>query len=260
MTVHRHPGRDLYADLGVSPAARAEDVRRAYRRLARELHPDLNPDPAALERFRTVASAYAVVSDPVSRADYDATRAATDPAPDPPPHPAGVDYVPAGPAVAYTDYVPTAPDSWGPPPPQPASWAGQPTATASHGVWPAGWPAGRIDPHRGLGPVLIAAWRIAPLPRSRRGKALVVAGVAFVYWIAGPAVLALLPAGPRPWAALVLLLVVWLVAACWILRALTWIWFTLTDSTRRATARLRRSAGANRPGRSGSEYRHGRGY
>ncbi|MBW0106079.1 J domain-containing protein [Pseudonocardia sp. KRD291] len=255
MTVHRHPGRDLYAELGLQPDSSAEDVRRAYRRLARELHPDLNSDPAALARFRDVAAAYAVLSDPVRLADYDATRADAqaadvDPAAaaDQPPPPGGVDYVPAGPAVAYTDYVPTAAESWTPPTPPPP----QP------GSWPPGWPVGRIDPHRGLGPVLLAAWRIAPLPRSRSGKACVVAGVAFVYWVAGPAALALLPAGPRPWVALVLLLIVWVAAACWVLRALTWAWFALTDATHRATARLRRTTGGNRRGPSTSGPPHGR--
>lgn len=252
MTVHRHCGRDLYADLGLTAASSAEDVRRAYRRLARELHPDLNPDPGALRRFRDVAAAYAILSDPVRRADYDAARAATGPEPatGPPPHSGGADYVPAGPAVAYTDYVPTAPQSWTPPPPQPAPGPGH--AATTPGTWPSGWPVGRIDPHRGLGPVLLAAWRIAPLPRSRSGKAAAVAGVAFVYWVAGPAALAMLPAGPRPWVALALLLIVWVMAACWVLRALTWAWFALTDATHRATARLRRTTGGNRPGPSTS--------
>jgi molecular chaperone DnaJ len=62
---------DHYAVLGVSRDADADDLKRAYRNLARELHPDTNPDPAAEERFKEVALAYEVLSDPERRQRYD---------------------------------------------------------------------------------------------------------------------------------------------------------------------------------------------
>ncbi|MGQ0848593.1 MAG: DnaJ C-terminal domain-containing protein [Actinomycetota bacterium] len=64
--------RDYYADLGLSRDASTEDVKRAFRRLAREHHPDANPsDPQAEARFRRVAEAYEVLSDPARRRSYD---------------------------------------------------------------------------------------------------------------------------------------------------------------------------------------------
>lgn len=59
--------RNYYALLGVSQQATAEEIKRAYRRLARELHPDVNPDPSAEERFKAVSVAYEVLSDPEKR-------------------------------------------------------------------------------------------------------------------------------------------------------------------------------------------------
>jgi molecular chaperone DnaJ len=59
--------RDYYGSLGVASDAGADEIKRAYRRLARELHPDVNPDPAAQERFAEVSAAYEVLSDPEKR-------------------------------------------------------------------------------------------------------------------------------------------------------------------------------------------------
>jgi molecular chaperone DnaJ len=64
--------RDLYEILGVERNASPEDIRRAFRRLARRHHPDVNPDdPEAEARFKELAGAYEVLSDPDRRAYYD---------------------------------------------------------------------------------------------------------------------------------------------------------------------------------------------
>ena len=59
--------RNYYALLNVSSDATAEEIKRAYRKLARELHPDVNPDPQAQNRFKEVTTAYEVLSDPEKR-------------------------------------------------------------------------------------------------------------------------------------------------------------------------------------------------
>ncbi|TNC50612.1 DnaJ domain-containing protein, partial [Mumia zhuanghuii] len=63
--------QDYYGTLGVSRDATAEEIKKAYRKLARSLHPDVNPDPEAQERFKSVTVAYEVLSDPEKRAFYD---------------------------------------------------------------------------------------------------------------------------------------------------------------------------------------------
>ena len=62
---------DHYAVLGVAHDASAPEIRRAYRRLARQHHPDLNPQPAQPGRFVALARAYEILNDPVRRANYD---------------------------------------------------------------------------------------------------------------------------------------------------------------------------------------------
>ena len=62
---------DYYAVLGVPRDASAPDIRRAYRRVARRHHPDLNQDPDGPERFAAAARAYEVLNDPTARARYD---------------------------------------------------------------------------------------------------------------------------------------------------------------------------------------------
>ena len=63
--------QDLYDILGVSRDADADAIKKAYRRLARQHHPDVNPDPASQERFGEVSRAYEVLSAPQKRAAYD---------------------------------------------------------------------------------------------------------------------------------------------------------------------------------------------
>jgi molecular chaperone DnaJ len=63
--------RDYYEVLGVARDATDGDIKRAFRALARELHPDVSDAPGADQRFREVAEAYEVLSDPGRRATYD---------------------------------------------------------------------------------------------------------------------------------------------------------------------------------------------
>ncbi len=63
--------RDLYEILGVTRDATSEDIRKAYRRLAREHHPDVNGAPEAEQRFKEISGAYEILSDPSKRQQYD---------------------------------------------------------------------------------------------------------------------------------------------------------------------------------------------
>lgn len=63
--------RDYYASLGVEPTATAEEIRKAYRRLARQHHPDVSKEEGSEERFKEVSEAYQTLSDPEKREAYD---------------------------------------------------------------------------------------------------------------------------------------------------------------------------------------------
>ena len=64
--------KDLYEILGVSRSATADELKSAYRKLARQFHPDVNPNnPEAEEKFKEISTAYGVLSDTEKRAQYD---------------------------------------------------------------------------------------------------------------------------------------------------------------------------------------------
>ena len=66
---------DFYAVLGVSPTATADEIKKAYRRLAKQSHPDTNPgDTKAAERFKSLSEAYTVLGDATKRREYDEMR------------------------------------------------------------------------------------------------------------------------------------------------------------------------------------------
>lgn len=67
--------KDFYKELGVSSSASAEEIKKAYRKLARDNHPDANPgDTKAEERFKLVSEAHSVLADPAKRKEYDEAR------------------------------------------------------------------------------------------------------------------------------------------------------------------------------------------
>ncbi|HEX8768821.1 MAG TPA: DnaJ domain-containing protein, partial [Jatrophihabitans sp.] len=68
--------RDFYKSLGVASDASDSDIKKAYRKLAKDLHPDKNPgDVKAEQRFKEISEAYSVLSDAEQRREYDAVRA-----------------------------------------------------------------------------------------------------------------------------------------------------------------------------------------
>lgn len=64
---------DLYRELGVTRSASASEIKSAYRRMARQYHPDMNADPAAARKFASLTEAYHTLIDPEKRSIYDRT-------------------------------------------------------------------------------------------------------------------------------------------------------------------------------------------
>jgi curved DNA-binding protein CbpA len=76
--MHRPAQRDHYATLGLRRSSSAQEIKRAYRDLAKQCHPDIDPSPLASTRFMAVHAAYATLSDPMLRIAYDAQLAERD--------------------------------------------------------------------------------------------------------------------------------------------------------------------------------------
>src|SRR3989441_2102263 len=111
--------RDLYVVLGVKPTASTDAIKRAYRRLVKRYHPDVNKTRGAKEMFLEVKEAYEVLSNPLLRREYDERVAIrrddflSRPSPRPgSPRKVRVpeSYVRVGPPFGYRDRIETVPD------------------------------------------------------------------------------------------------------------------------------------------------------
>ena len=63
--------RDYYEVLGVSKSASAAEIKKAYRKLSKQYHPDINKEPGAEDKFKEISEAYEVLSDDTKKAQYD---------------------------------------------------------------------------------------------------------------------------------------------------------------------------------------------
>ncbi len=96
--------KDYYAILGVPKTASQEEIKRAYKKLARKYHPDVSKEPNAEEKFKEINEAYAVLSDPEKRKIYD--QYGTTKAPPPPP-PGGFQWQEVGGVEDFSDFFKT---------------------------------------------------------------------------------------------------------------------------------------------------------
>ncbi|NNE22350.1 MAG: DnaJ domain-containing protein [Rhizobiales bacterium] len=99
--------RDYYAALEVGRDATQDEIKRAYRKLARKYHPDLNKDKGAEERFKEIGEANDVLSDPEKRAAYDQLGSGYRPGQEfqpPPDWDAGFEYSGAGDEAAFSEF------------------------------------------------------------------------------------------------------------------------------------------------------------
>ena len=99
--------KDYYAVLGVSKDASKDEIRKAFQQKARKLHPDVNKEPDAEERFKEVSEAYAVLSDDDKRKRYDAMRSGV-------PFAGGSASGAGGTGYGYGDPFANGPFAWGP--------------------------------------------------------------------------------------------------------------------------------------------------
>jgi curved DNA-binding protein CbpA len=136
--------RDPYQALGLGADASTADISRAYRRLARALHPDSQPgDAAAADQFRAVSDAYELLSDPARRTDWDRRHLRQAGSPPRAPGRSAPSQGPAGPQI-----WPLPPTAGNPPHPHPALWAGPVYVEPAPG---AGGTAGLARPQPGYG-------------------------------------------------------------------------------------------------------------
>ena len=77
--------KDYYSLLGITPNATQEEIRHAYRRVARTCHPDISTEPDAEERFKELNAAYEILADATKRKVYDSVTLSSAPTPPPPP-------------------------------------------------------------------------------------------------------------------------------------------------------------------------------